>query len=890
MKIKTILLLIFLCSSFFAFSKTITPEQLRQIKNLPLSQKTQLAKQLGFNLSELGQMDEKLSQASNDSMGVSVDASKNPQDSQEEQALELTTDKDELKLYGLEVFTARPDDSFSNSFSSPPSGYILGPGDELSLFLYGKENAEYLISINNEGDLVVPAIGPLKLAGLSLSEAKAYLANVMETSMIGVTANLTLSSFRDIRIKVVGEIAAPGTYDVSAFSTVTDVIYTAGGVTDIASLRNIQVRRNGQLIQSFDAYNLLNFGDSSQDINLKFGDVVFVPTLKTKVSIDGEVVRPAIYEIKTETSLIDAIKLAGGLTPNAYTKNISVERYTEDGKTQLTADLEDSDIFIQNGDYVTARPVSSAIRNSIALIGAVSRPGMYEWNEGIMLGDLLGNSHGNLLEHADKSYVLILRNLGEHNLQPLQIDLNEISANNVLLKKDDKVVIFSSIEESELTVTNIDELAFSEDILTENAKKAKETYIDEKLYWKEMQDKALANSDQESNQSFDSTLAKLDEKDIKRLSSLEEGTTFSRKKLLKPIINAIERQSRYGEPSKLVSIKGSVKVPGTYPLTENATIADLIKAAGGLSESAFLQQAELIRHSFDSSGRSTLSHKILNLKTELANNQEVTLLESKDILNVLKAPDWREGLTVKLLGEVTFPGEYSIRKGETLSQLLLRAGGITEYGDPNAAIFTRESLKTREQENLVRMAEDLRKQIASESLRQSSGMGSIISYDQAQKLLKDLSSVKSVGRLVIDLPELLDNDLSGDVVLTDGDSLIVPSKAQSVNVLGEVFVPTSHLYSSELNFSDYIERSGGFKTLADVDRAYVIRANGSVALLNDKTNYWFSNQVNGNSYIFPGDTIVVPLDVGRVDNLTLWSNATQIVYQLAVAAAAVRGF
>jgi len=201
-------------------------------------------------------------------------------------------------------------------------------------------------------------------------------------------------------------------------------------------------------------------------------------------------------------------------------------------------------------------------------------------------------------------------------------------------------------------------------------------------------------------------------------------------------------------------------------------------------------------------------------------------------------------------------------------------------------VFTRENLKEQERRNLQNLAEELRKQIASESLRKSSKAGSVVSYDEAKKLLRDLTSVEAIGRLVINLDSILAGQQNSDVVLEDGDTLYVPAISQSVNVIGEVYVPTSHLFDGMLSYEDYIKKSGGYRALADVERIYIVRANGSVDIPGEQGSFWFSGESH-NLAIKPGDTIVVPFDADNIDNMTLWANATQIIYQLAVAVAAI---
>jgi polysaccharide export outer membrane protein len=197
-------------------------------------------------------------------------------------------------------------------------------------------------------------------------------------------------------------------------------------------------------------------------------------------------------------------------------------------------------------------------------------------------------------------------------------------------------------------------------------------------------------------------------------------------------------------------------------------------------------------------------------------------------------------------------------------------------------------LKKLERKNLIKLAQDFRKQIASEKLRTTSGAGGVVDYDEAKKLLNDLTKVDAVGRLVIDLESILsgNTNTNTNIVLEGGDTLYIPGQSQSINIIGEVYVPTSHLYSAGLSFDDYISKSGGMKPVADADRIYIIRANGSVELPGSGNDFWFAGG-DENFGILPGDTIVVPFDSDNIDKLTLWSSATQIVYQLAVAVAAI---
>jgi len=264
----------------------------------------------------------------------------------------------------------------------------------------------------------------------------------------------------------------------------------------------------------------------------------------------------------------------------------------------------------------------------------------------------------------------------------------------------------------------------------------------------------------------------------------------------------------------------------------------------------------------------------------LGSNGENIALRSKDSINIFSIPNWQENVKVELKGEVKFPGIYTIRRGETLSNLLERAGGFSEFAAPNAAIFTREAIRKQEQQQLAKLSEDLRRDIASKSFENSVSSNSL-SYDEMNKLLNDLANVEAVGRLVIDLPLIVEDKQK--LVLQNGDALYVPSKRDSISVIGEVNYATSHLFKQGITVDDYIDLSGGLKERAADERIYIIKANGSVKI--PSTGSWFA--VNDANTLEAGDTIVVPMNADYMDNLTLWSTATQIVYQLGVAVAAI---
>jgi polysaccharide export outer membrane protein len=343
----------------------------------------------------------------------------------------------------------------------------------------------------------------------------------------------------------------------------------------------------------------------------------------------------------------------------------------------------------------------------------------------------------------------------------------------------------------------------------------------------------------------------------------------------------LKNQGGSGQPIQLIEIDGAVKFPGVYPLARNGRVDDLIAAAGGLNESAYLARAELTRNQIRSQMVSKRSLSVdLSAALQGKNNENV-LLQSKDRLNIHQIPAWSENHVVELRGEFVFPGKYTIRRGENLSDLIAKAGGFTRFAHQEGSVFTRIKLQELELQNLIKLSGDLRIEMASKSLSDSNYSQS---YTEVQAMLDDLTKLQPVGRLVLNLPKVVkDNDY--DILLEGGDVLYVPTIKNSVNVIGQVQVTSSHIYDKNLTAADYLAQSGGSKKRADAERVYIIAANGSIKLM--KNSNWFAS--NAGDDMKPGDTVVVPLDSEYMNNLTLWTSATTIMYNTAVAIAAISG-
>ena len=362
--------------AFQVSAATPTPEQIEMFSKLPRAQQEALARQYGVNLDALTQKSSANSQPSptlNELVGERVTTRRNdakldnsmmasqtgaetenrvgqPNEAEEStNSEEVTNDffkqqkSDDLKPFGYELFAGEPSTFAPVSDVPVPSEYILGPGDTLRIQIYGKESQDYSLTVNRQGEIEIPKLGPYSVVGQTFATVREELSSEISNRIIGVRSNITMGELRSIRVFVLGEAYKPASYTISSLSTVTQAIFAAGGINEIGSLRNIEVKRNGKSVASLDLYDLLLKGDTSGDVSLMAGDVVFIPTKGKSVSVKGAVPRPAIYELDGEETVRDVINLAGGLLPNAYGDIVKLQRITSKGLSQvINVNLRDS--------------------------------------------------------------------------------------------------------------------------------------------------------------------------------------------------------------------------------------------------------------------------------------------------------------------------------------------------------------------------------------------------------------------------------------------------------------------------------------------------------------------------------------------------------------------
>lgn len=736
-------------------------------------------------------------------------------------AVQLLPVEPELKPFGYDLFSSVPT-TFAPATDIPvPSEYVVGPGDVLSVQLIGERGGSYTLTVSRDGTVDFPQLGPIAVAGLRFPAVKDLLEQRVAEQMIGLRASVSMGPLRSIQVFVLGEAERPGSYTVSGLSTITHALFASGGVKPIGSLRNIQLKRGGQLVRRLDLYDLLLAGDTSSDLRLLPGDVIFIPAVGSTVAASGEVQRPAIYEVEEGTTAADVLYLAGGLTPEADPRTATIERIdARRNRTVINLDLTSAQgraTRLQTGDTLRIQTIRDSLDGAVALEGHVYRTGGVQYRAGMRLTDLVG-SLDELKPLADLHYVLIRRETGpERRVSVLSADLSAAFASprseaDPLLQARDRVYVF--------------------DLAT------------------------------------------------------------SRDRIVAPIMQDLNRQSGRGQPVQTVGIGGRVKVPGQYPLEPGMTLSDLLRAGGGLDQAAYGASAELTRYELADGERRQTALINLDLAKLLAGDPTADIpLLAFDFVVIKEIPLWRDQENITLTGEVRFPGTYPITRGETLKSVIQRAGGLTDLAFPQGSVFTRAELRERERQQLKVLADRLQRELASLSLQQAQSAeaaNTAQAMAAGQALLADLKATEAVGRLVIRLDDVMASPAGSevDVVVREGDELVVPRVTQEVTVLGEVQGGTSHLYQTGLSRDDYISRSGGYTQRADKSRVFVIRANGEV--IGGASSNWFST--GGAQEIRPGDTIIVPLNAQQVRPLTLWTSVTQILYNIAVAVAAVNSF
>lgn len=731
-----------------------------------------------------------------------------------------------LKPFGYDLFEGVPSTFAPVSDIQVPSDYIVGPGDTLDIQLYGNEPASYKLTVERDGRVNFPRLGPIGVSGLNFLDARSAIEARVNQQLVGTRVSVTMGELRSIRVFVLGDAQKPGSYSVSGLSTMTNALFVSGGVKKIGSLRNIQLKRNGKLVTTLDLYDLLLHGDTSSDRQLLPGDVIFIPPIGHIVSVDGAVQRPAIYEIKGEKDVADAVSIAGGLLPDADGKTAQLERILpSDEHRMVNIDLsaETSEKFLlANGDKLRIPAIRPTLENSISLTGFVFRPGDFEFKTGLHLSDLIP-SYDELRPNADRHYIMIRREVPpDWGVQVISADLSRALANrhgvgDPELRPRDKIYVFDLSAGRERiiapVVRDLELQATPEQpaqLVTIDGKvKAPGKYpLQPGMHVTDLIRAGGSLEDAAYQGQADLTryqVANLGERQTLQmtvdLGAIRHGDAGADLELRPYDVLVIKPIPLWNQPGT-IELAGEVRYPGKYPIHRGETLKSVLERGGGFTDLSFPEGAIFIREELKERERDLLDLLVNRMQSDLA------------------------ALTLEAV---------------------------------SSSVATSSA---------------------------NAGNSAATSIAVGQQLITQLKDAKPVGRLVLDVNKVVHSRAgsSDDVELRDGDRLLIPKRTQEVTILGEVQSPTSHVYEAGLTRDDYIAKSGGITQKADYHRIYVVRANGDV--ISGERRGWFRR--NKAIEIQAGDTIVVPLDTERIRSLPLWQAVTTILYNLAVALLAVR--
>lgn len=793
-----------------------------------------------------------------------------------------------VERFGMQVFENGTRDLQTIPLDLPVGPeYVLGPGDGVSVDLWGGVSRRFYRVVDHEGRISLPEVGPVLVAGKSLGEVQESVQKTLRTQFRDVSADVSLSRLRTIRVYVVGDVVRPGAYDVGSLSTPLNALFAAGGPTGRGSLRILKHYRGNELVQDVDVYDLLLHGVKGDIQRLENGDTVMAPPLGSEITVEGMVRRPAIYEMKDEKSLADAVALAGGLLPTATLRHIEVQRVVahekqtmlsldipQDGSTDAAVKALES-FQVKDGDRIRIFPIAPYNQDAVYLEGHVIRPGKYSFRQGMRVTDLIG-TYRDLLPEPALQYGEIIR-LSQPDFRPTVQSFSVAEAladpaNSPMLQPLDTVQLFSRYE-----FENPPEVSVLGDVRAPGTYKTSgDIHLSDAIH---LAGGLLPDAETLDAQVFrympDSALKIINVK----LSSALDGSPADNITLTPRDRVLIHRNAAAADPPT-VYVKGEVARPGRYPLTANMQISDLIRAAGGLKQSADTKTADLTHYVWKDDTQVTGEQQQIALADVLANNSGVkevadrttsqdttsqnTALNNGDVLAIRQVPGWEDlGASITIRGEVVHPGTYGIRPGERLSSVIARAGGFSPAAYPYGAVLVRPEVQKLEQRSYGELVQRVREQQATLKLTAISTndsdqkLSAESAFVQWQTALDNLMSSPPTGRVTIQVSSNIHSwaNTSRDITVRAGDMLIVPKRPSYVMVQGQVYGPTAVAYRPGRSARWYLTQAGGTTNMAYKRGIFVIRADGTV--IGNHSSPWLAGDTL-NVALQPGDMVVVP--------------------------------
>ena len=774
------------------------------------------------------------------------------------------------RRFGAEVFENGTRDSQLIPMDLPAGpDYVVGPGDGLSVDLWGGVSQRLYRVVDREGRVSLPEVGPIEVSGKSLAALQQSLQQILRTQFRDVSADVSLARLRTIRVYEVGDVANPGAYDVSSLSTPLNALFVAGGPTQRGSMRILKHYRGTQLVQTVDVYDLLLHGVKANLARLENGDTVQVPPIGPQVTVEGMVRRPAVYELLDEKSLASVLELAGGLLPAATLRHIEVQRLVaHDKQTMLSVDIPDAEnsaevtktlesFEIHDGDRVRVYPIVPYNQDTIYIEGHVLRPGRFTYRSGMRVTDVI-SSYKDLLPEPATQYAEIIRlNAPDFHPSVEGFDLADALNNPAqapVLHPMDTIRIFSRFDfENPPTVSVLGEVRAPGTYQTSG-----QVRLTDAVH--------LAGGLTPDVETGDAQVFRYLPDGKFKIFSVSLGQALAGDPVENIILQPRDRLLIHRNPDAVepasVYIQGEVAKPGRYPLTTNMGVADLIRIGGGLKPSADTQTADLTRYQYSDQTKLTGQQESISLSAALAGNVQSNVpLHNGDVLTIRQLPGWNDlGASITVKGEVKHPGSYGIRPGERLSSVLERAGGFGPDAYPFGAVLQRvqvRELESKAQNEIVLRVKGIQDdlQLLPETdarQKQTKEMA----LQQWQTTLEQLSANPPAGRVTIRISSQINHwkNTSADVEVRAGDLLVVPKRPSYVMVSGQVFNPTAVSYRGGKSAKWYLGQAGGPTTLANKKAIFVIRADGSV--IGSQKSLFMGDPLSAS--LQPGDTVVVP--------------------------------
>lgn len=806
-----------------------------------------------------------------------------------------------LQHFGVDILTRDARDSATLPMDLPAGpDYVVGPGDGLAIDFWGGISQRLQRTVDSEGRISLPEYGPILVSGKTLGDVQLTVQQLMRTQLRDVSTDVSLSRLRAVRVYVVGEVAEPGAYDVSSLSSPLNALVAAGGPTERGSLRSMKHFRGKQLIEVVDAYDLLLRGVGPDQKRLENGDSLLVPPLGPQVTIDGMVRRPAIYELRGNTSLEDALELAGGILPAAALRHVEVERIVaHENRTMLSLDLSDKDntdsaetklqsFQIQDGDRIHIFPIAPYNDKAIYLQGHVLRPGRYSYTEGMTVRDLVA-SYSDLLPEPAGQYAEIIR-LNAPDYRPSVESFNLAAAlenpeSAPKLHPLDTVRIFGKYDFQPAPQISVDgEVRAPGRYATSG-----QMHFRDAIYQAGgVTPNAALDSAQIIRTDAEGT-SKVLSVNVREALAGQPGENL----ILAPNDRIVVHQRATKIEPPAVYVGGDVPNPGRYPLTSEMRVDDLLRLAGGLKPSSDAQSAVLTHHEGQQPGSAQLETVKLNLSAAVAgHDDENKLLSNGDVLTIRQNPGWNDlGASVTIRGEVEHPGTYGIRPGESLSSVLQEAGGFTQQAYLYGTVLTRREvreleLKSREElvERMKSVETELKALPENDTDEKNQKLTAIAQNETA---LTQLETHLPIGRVVIQgaLDEKSFDRSAGATPLRNGDVILVPKKPNYIVVQGQVFNATAVGYVPGRSANWYLGQAGGLTEIADKKAVFVIRADGSVLTAKNNRSMWSGDPMD--AVLMPGDVIVVPEKAPKVGNRNFMPlmQSAQVATSIALAVA-----